>query len=103
MNNICTHIAIMEIGRLICNRPIKTSFIVKTSPMTADNLLKLQNKYQFKVNETATLLDVTCEEKAISMFIRELGLCNIDIFGVTASNVKNIVGQYMDLKGDKNQ
>ena len=103
MDDICTNVAIMDKGNLIYDHQIESSFIIKTSAVPSDAMRKLQNSYQVSADETATVLTVKTGEKTIPQFIRELQALDIDVFGVTASNVKNIVREHMDTKGDENR
>jgi ABC-type multidrug transport system ATPase subunit len=97
MDEICTHAAIIEKGRLICNHQLKDSFIVKTSPVPIDVLVALQGRYSFQTNEDNTILTLNAGKDTVSGLVRELNAHSVDIFGVSAFNLKNIVRRQMDI------
>ena len=93
MDEICTHIAIIEKGRIVYSRKLEDSYIVKTSPVPMDMLDALQRTYPLQTNEDNTILTVNADKDTVSELVKELSAHSIGIFEVAAFNVKNVVQQ----------
>lgn len=107
MDEICTHTAIMEKGRLVHAGKIEESYIVKTSPVPWDTAEMLKKDYpiQIQISRDNTTLTVSVDKSKVSELIKELTAHEISVYEVSASNVKNVVQQQigMDGKGAVNE
>jgi len=95
MDEICTNVAIIEKGKLTYDRRLEESYIVKTSPIPSVIVDVLIERYSLQTNEDKTVLYVNADKDIVSELIKELTAHNINIFEVSAFNVKNVVQRQM--------
>ncbi len=100
LDEICTHIAIIEKGRIIYSRKLEDNFIIKCSSVPYEMVKCLQEKYPLQANEDCTTLTVNADNSTVSEIVKELSTHSVGIFEITAFNVKNVVEQQI-LTGGK--
>lgn len=93
MNEICTHVALIEKGQLIHKQKLEDSYIIKTLHIPYEVLIALQSRYLIKINEDNTILTVNADRKAVSELVKELTAHSVSVFEVSACNLKNIIQQ----------
>jgi ABC-2 type transport system ATP-binding protein len=105
MDEICTHTAIIERGRLVHAGRTKESYIVKTSPVPYDKVEMFKKVYSIKINRDNTALAISADKCKVSELVKELTANEISVFEVSAFNVKSMVQQQigMDRKEAANE
>ena len=99
MDEICTHTAIIENGRIVHSGKIEESYIVKTSPVPWDILEILKKDYLVQANSDTTVLTITADKSKVSELVKELTAHEIGVFEVSAFNVKNVVQKQIGMNG----
>jgi ABC-type multidrug transport system ATPase subunit len=99
MDDVCTNVAIMENGRLVYDRMIEESYIIKTSPLTDTALSAIRSGYDIGLSADRSVMTLKTDPAGVSDFIKFLVSLSVDIRGVTGSNVHHIVQQQMNGKG----
>ncbi len=97
MDDICTNVAIMESGRLIYNRQLESCYIVETSTVPDDLLVKLSQEFSLTSNQNRTLLHVKADRDGVADLIRTLTSNSILIYEVVHSNVKDVVHEQLHM------
>ncbi len=101
LNEICSHVAIMEKGRLLHYQKLENSYIVKATPVPYEILTLLQSRYLIQINGDHTMLTVNGDKNTVSELVKELALHSISVFEVSASNLTTIVHQQLDMRGEE--
>lgn len=97
MDDICTNVAIMESGRLIYNRQLESCYIVETSTVPDDLLVKLSQKFSLTGNQNRTLLHVKADRDGVADLIRTLTSNSVSVYEVVHSNVKDVVHEQLHM------
>lgn len=97
MDEICTNIAIMESGRITYNDVIESCYIIKTSFVSNQSFKTLTVEYPVVVDDFGTTLTAKISREQVPKLISALNLQKVDIYEVTASNVKSIVDEHLHL------
>ncbi len=101
MDEICTNIAILEKGNLIFSSELEGSYVIKTEPIPMRKYEILAKKYSLVGNENRTVLHVKTGGKGVSDLVNELAVDSIRIFEVSSSNVKTIVQEQLQIRGEE--
>lgn len=99
MDEICTNIAIMENGRLTYNNEIESCYIIVTSVITKQILQMLSTNFQISVDELGTTLTAKIGKEQVPDLVSALISQNVRVFGIAASNLKNIVQEHLHFEG----
>ncbi|MGE5495407.1 MAG: ABC transporter ATP-binding protein [Burkholderiales bacterium] len=101
MDEICTNIAILEKGNLIYSSELEGSYVIKTEPIPMRKYEILAKKYSLVGNENRTVLHVKTDGKGVSELVNELVVDSIRIFEVSSYNVKTIVQEQLQIRGEE--
>lgn len=103
LDEICTNIAIMEDGHLIYNQELENSYILSTSALTDGTLALLLQEYSIETNAGHTVLRVRTDKQGIANLIKILVMQSISVYGVSRSNVKNVVQEQLHMADTEEQ
>ena len=101
MNEICTNVAILERGKLSYDHRLEESYVVTTSPVPLNVVNVLMKRYPLQMDNDNTTLYVSADKNTVSALIKELAAYDINVFEVSAFDVKSVVKRQMqERKGD---